>query len=164
LLLCMYISYPRRNELATLKYLSTDEDFKLHTLDKDYNYLVKNHMTGENMIVLNNFKTKEQFNQQVFEIPEELTELNMLIDKVVLDYHNGESLFIDTKGNSLTTLNLTKTLQRSSKKYLDGKSLSTNMIRHSFNETKYKDIKSELIKDSYLMGHSVGVKLNYYIS
>jgi hypothetical protein len=168
LLLCMYISYPRRNELATLKYLSIDDDFSLHTLNKDFNYLLKNHITGENTIVLNNFKTKEQFNQQVFEIPEELTELNMLIDKLVLDYnidgHNGESLFIDTKGNPLTTLNLTKTLQRSSKKYLEGKSLSTNMIRHSFNETKYKDIKDELIKDSYLMGHSVGVKLNYYIS
>ena len=80
------------------------------------------------------------------------------------DLEIGDPLFKDTKGNPMSRLNLTKTLQRSSKRLLDGKSISTNMIRHSFNQSKFGEMKEELIKDSYIQGHSVGVKLAYYVT
>ena len=165
LLLCLYITFPRRNELADLKYVCMDYSVDLELLDdKDIpdNCMVK-HPDNKYSLVLSEFKTSESFGRQIFEIPEELTELNMLLNKLTLDCCEGDCIFKDTKGKPLSRLNLTKTLQRSSKRLLDGKSISTNMIRHSFNQSKFGDMKEELIKDSYVQGHSVGVKLAYYV-
>ena len=150
LLLCLYITYPRRNELADLKYGTLDGNC-ISYADKRWT------------LILKDFKTTESFGQQEFKIPEELTELNMLLNKITVGLVEGDNIFKDTKGNPLSRLNLTKTLQRSSKKLMNGKSISTNMIRHSFNNSKYKGMKDELIKDSYIQGHSVGVKLAYYV-
>tara|TARA_R110000765_G_scaffold170150_1_gene275083 strand:+ start:98 stop:991 length:894 start_codon:yes stop_codon:yes gene_type:complete len=152
LLLCLYITYPRRNELADLKFGDLEGNCISH---KDKRWT----------LILQDFKTDESFGRQEFEIPEELTELNMLLNKLTLfvGLCEGDCIFKDTKGNPLSRLNLTKTLQRSSKRLLDGKSISTNMIRHSFNQSKFGDMKEELIKDSYIQGHSVGVKLAYYV-
>lgn len=156
LLLCLYITYPRRNELA---------DLKLGDDMSDGNVIVKRYTTFSPWsLILQDFKTSESFGSQVFGIPEELTELNMLIDKLTLGLEIGDPLFKDTKGNPMSRLNLTKTLQRSSKRLLNGKNISTNMIRHSFNQSKFGDMKEELIKDSYIQGHSVGVKLAYYVT
>jgi hypothetical protein len=60
----------------------------------------------------------------------------------------------------LTHNNLTKTLQRSSKKHL-GKMVSTDRIRKAY-ASQNKDIIEKLEADADLLGHSVAVNLKYY--
>jgi len=167
LLLCLYITFPRRNELADLKYY-----IKPNSNENYYNNLKENAIIYDPVsklwnILLCDYKTDEYFGHQHFPIDiTEMPELYNLIDNYIESEAiiPGSPIFISPKNRkALSRLNLTKTLQRSSLKYLK-KSISTNMIRHSFNNSKYKDIKKELIMDSYNQGHSIGVKLEYYVS
>ncbi len=167
LLLCLYITFPRRNEFADLKY------FIQPNANSDYfNNLKENAVIYDPVsklwhILLCEYKTNEYFGHQEFTINyTDMPELYDLIETYIKSevIMPSSPLFISPKNRKpLSRLNLTKTLQRSSQKYLK-KSISTNMIRHSFNNSKYKDIKKDLILDSYIQGHSIGVKLNYYVS
>ena len=59
--------------------------------------------------------------------------------------------------NALSQLFLKETKKRM------GKSISTTLLRKIYLSDKYGEMKEELKKDNFVMGHSQGVALNSYV-
>jgi len=108
------------------------------------------------------FKTAGVAGKQVFDLDDELNE-SLLKYIEYINLENGTPLFVSPKDKKtpLTRLNLTKGLQRSSKKYLN-KSISTNVIRKAYASQNKEAVKS-IQENSELMAHSVSTHINNYV-
>lgn len=167
LLLTLYTNIPRRNEFADCFYVRTNNP----KLDPQMpNIIFYNTKTKRHSISLRDYKTQNNYGEFNLLIPSN-TELNNLLlwfnqyhsHHNISDTNKPYRMFLTTKERKpLDRLNLTKTLQRSSKKILN-KNISTNMIRHSFATSKYKDIKEDLITDAHLLSHNPTTTLNEYV-
>lgn len=167
LLLTLYTNIPRRNEFADCFYIRTDNP----VLDPQIpNVIFYNTETKKHTISLKDYKTQNNYGEFNLKIPTttELHNLLLLFNEYhgqhkISDTNKPYRMFLTTKDRKpMDRLNLTKTLQRSSKKIL-GKNISTNMIRHSFATSKYKDIKQQLITDAHLLSHNPSTTLNEYV-
>ena len=155
-LLRLYTTYPRRNELGTLHYKELEGENT--ELDKDTNYLLNNE--GDLYLRLVDYKTAGKYGEKVFQItdPDLIICLNDYLEKNEWREHLFNSPKFPDK--PLTTTNLTKTLQRSSKKHL-GKMVSTDRIRKAY-ASQNKEVIEKLEADADLLGHSVATNLKYY--
>lgn len=155
-LLRLYTSFPRRNELGSLKYKEIEGENT--ELDKNTNYLLNDGETYYLRLV--DYKTAGKYGEKVFKI----TDIGLI--HCLNDYLEKndwrEHLFNSPKfpDTPLNNNNLTKTLQRSSKKHL-GKMVSTDRIRKAY-ASQNKDIIEKLENDADLLGHSVATNLKYY--
>lgn len=158
LLLHIYTSYPRRNEIADLRY--TTDLLSLDENNQEFvNHLIHDVNNNKYYFKFGDYKTNKTYGIQIYPITQEniINLLNIFLEK----NNYQEVMFISPKSKEpLSRLNLTKLLQRSSKKHIN-KSLSTNMIRHAY-ASQNKDIKNKLEHDADLMAHSVKTHLNVY--
>lgn len=161
-ILHLLTKYQRRNEIADLKYFDTEVwSNPAQVIGEQDNYIFHNKHTDKLFLIFKDYKTQEIYKKQVFEI-DDPTLKNLLIYYIQQNEYDTFMWRAPMTKEPLTRLNLTKLLNRSSKKWLK-KTISTTMIRNSFNTTKYKDIKQELYKDCEIQAHSIATKMKHYV-
>ncbi len=158
LLLRLFTTYQRRNELCELVYMNSN------SYHPGQNVLFHDLKQNKIWLIFSDYKTKDTYGVQQIEVVD--TEENKNLKTFLLNFinhlENPHVFCLPTQpSKQLDRLNLTKLLSRSSKKYLN-KTISTNMIRKSYNTTKYKNIKKELLNDSLKNAHQPSTIINSY--
>jgi len=163
-LLMVYIIYqihirlPMRNDLAGAEAITKREYNKLSTEEKKAkNYLVVE--KGKMFFVLNKFKTQRKYEELKIDVPKDLEKLLRTYIKI-----NGMGvLFKSSTGKTLTRNDLSQLLLKYSKKYMDGKSISTTMLRKIVLSDKFADHKKEQEEMAKITGHSVETMNKVYV-
>ena len=154
----IYVRLPMRNDIAGMEAISKRQYNKISEDEKkEKNYLVveKNKM----QMILNKYKTSKKYEENKIDIPKDLEKLLRLYIRI-----NGMGvLFTTSTGNPLSRNALSQLLIKTTKKYMDGKSISTTMLRKIYLSSKYADVKGEMEKDAKIMGHSVDTQQKIYV-
>ena len=163
----MLIRIPTRNDMAGQSLISKTAYNKLSDEEKkNNNYLVKekNKMFG----VYNEYKTSKKYGEKKIDIPKDLEKiLNMYIKKT--GKNMGDILFTTSTGNPLSRNMISQLLMKTSKKYLNGASVSTTLMRkivasHHFGEgSEFAELKKKQQELADKMSHSVEVMEKSYI-
>ena len=161
-ILTMYISYPRRNEIADLVFYPS---WNIDGIEEKENKIVEE-QSGNFTLCFCDYKTDGTYGTQEYVIKQD-TELHKLIRNYLKKFNemcdlNMTTLFVSCRDKSqpLSRLNLTKLLQRSSKKYI-GKSISTDRIRKAY-AGKSKEAIAQVENSASMLSHSVGVNMKHY--
>jgi hypothetical protein len=147
---------PRRAKDFSLMRIATESE----ELDSEYNYVVLNARNKPVKLVFMNYKTSATFKKQEFSIPRALaTKLTTHIESSDLQY--GDFLFGRKKAAPFASFSsqITKVF----KKYT-GKSISVNLLRHSFITWYLKKKKLTLAHKkltAFAMAHSLTTQLQY---
>ena len=145
---------PRRLEYRIMKLTTSEED-----LDNKFNYLLLNGRNKPVKVIFLNYKTSSKFGKQEFPLTRALSsKLKAYINEAGLN--DGDFLFGKSKTEAYKSFSsyVTKVF----KKYT-GKSLSVNLLRHSFISWYLKKTHS-LAEQKVVaneMGHSVMMQLKY---
>ena len=78
--------------------------------------------------------------------------------------HNRTGYLLVSQTNvdqPMSTNGVTRTLQRISATYFDGKKIGSSLLRHMYLSEKYGQNVQDKEKDSYIMGHSLGMQNDY---
>lgn len=138
-----YIPPRRVRDYSQMKFVLTDDE----TIDKKYNYYVKN----TNKLVFNEYKTKKTFKQQIIKAP-------LWLKKALVAYIDDAKL---ESGTSLFNMN-DKVLDNLVIRIFGG---GVDMIRRSYVDNRFKDNNlpknGELKNISNKMGHSLETHLAY---
>jgi len=163
----MLIRIPTRNDMSGQKLISKTQFNKLTDEDKKTtNYLVKekNKMFG----VYNEYKTSKKYGEKKIDIPKDLEKiLNMYIRKTGKKV--GDVLFVSSTGNPLSRNMISQLLMKTSKKYLNGASVSTTLMRkivaskHFGEGSEFAELKEKQKELASKMGHSVATMEKSYI-
>jgi len=154
----IHIRLPMRNDVAGMEAITKRAYNKLTEADKKVkNYLVVE--KGKMFMVLNKFKTQSKYEELKFDVPKDLEKLLRAYLKI-----NGMGiLFKSSTGKELTRNQISQLLIKYSKRYLDGKSISTTMLRKIVLSHKFGDLKKEQEEFSKITGHSVETMNAVYI-
>lgn len=154
----IHIRLPMRNDVAGMEAITKRAYNKLTQEEKKVkNYLVVE--KGKMFMVLNKFKTSSKYEELRFDVPKDLEKLLRSYLKI-----NGMGvLFKSSTGKELTRNQISQLLIKFSKRYLDGKSISTTMLRKIVLSHKFGDLKKEQEEMSKITGHSVETMNNVYI-
>ena len=131
-------------------------EMKISNFDLDTdNYIIRN--KKHHKLYFNVYKTNKKYGQQSITLNDELKEIldkwhNLIQNK----YPDCEWLFIDKNCNKLDPPKLNQRFEK-----IFGKKASTNILRHSYVSSKYKNIEN-FIQDSEAMGHNLHTHLLYY--
>tara|TARA_R110000803_G_scaffold623_6_gene2167 strand:+ start:1847 stop:2830 length:984 start_codon:yes stop_codon:yes gene_type:complete len=159
------IRIPTRNDMAGQKLVTRRMYSKLTDEDKaEGNFIIreKGGMTG----IYNEYKTSKKYGERQVPIPKDLEKiLNTYIK--LLDKKSGDVLFLSSTGEPLTRNGISQMLLRNSKEYLNGKCVSTTIMRkvvasHHFGG-EFAEKKKEQVALANAMGHSVAVMDKVYI-
>ena len=158
----IYVRLPLRNDISGMRLIKSSDFKKLKAEDKVLqNYLVYN--KSKFTFVLNDYKTFKINGEQT--TPVEDKELRRILRLYININWNkdNEFLFTSSTGKMISRNDLSKILIKYSKKYMNGKSVSTVMLRKAYMD-KYKPIKEEMEKDSKILGHNVSTTgMNVYV-
>jgi hypothetical protein len=160
LILHLYTTFPRRNEIAELKWY-TDEDCPPD--NSTDNYILTDNKTGTLKIVFSDYKTQGTYGTQEYPITEENNGRLYKLINVFLELNDFRTHFFHSPrdiNKPLTRLNLTKMLQRSSKKHI-GKSVSTDRIRKAY-AGQNKEAIAQIENTAEMLSHSVGTNMKHY--
>ena len=106
----------------------------------------------------NNYKTKNTYNQQVVDVPEELNAILKLWIK--LKHKENEYLLVNRQTNGkYKPTEMTKLL----KQVFNNEHIGVSVLRNVFLSEKYSGLIGDLKKDAAQMGTSIGVAENTYI-
>tara|TARA_R110001592_G_scaffold26717_2_gene99683 strand:- start:220 stop:1203 length:984 start_codon:yes stop_codon:yes gene_type:complete len=154
----IHIRLPLRNDLAQAQAINKREFLKLSEEDKKANnYLIVE--KSKMFLAINKFKTSKKFEALNINIPKDLEKLLRTYIRI-----NGMGiLFKSSTGTPLTRNALSQMLIKFSKKYMDGKSISTTMLRKIVLSDKFGDLKKEQKEMSKITGHSVETMNNVYV-
>tara|TARA_R110002126_G_scaffold120612_2_gene261811 strand:- start:922 stop:1917 length:996 start_codon:yes stop_codon:yes gene_type:complete len=154
----IYTRIPLRNDISGMETINKRAYNKLSESEKkERNHLVinKNQMFFE----LNKFKTSARYESIKIDIPKDLEKLLRIYIRI-----NGMGvLFKTSTGKPLSRNALSQLLIKTSKARMNGKSISSQMLRKIYLSSKYSDIKEEMIADSKIMGHSVAMQQSVYV-
>jgi hypothetical protein len=163
----MLIRIPTRNDMSGQSLISKTAYNKLSDEEKkNNNYLVKekNKMFG----VYNEYKTSKKYGEKKIDIPKDLEKiLNMYIKKTKKKM--GDVLFVTSTGNPLSRNMISQLLMKTSKKYLNGASVSTTMMRkivaskHFGPDSEFGKLKEKQIELAANMSHDVATMEKSYI-
>ena len=163
----MLIRIPTRNDMALQRLISKTAYNKLSDEEKkNNNYLVKekNKMFG----VYNEYKTSKKYGEKKIDIPKDLEKiLNMYIKKTGKKV--GDVLFTSSTGNPLSRNMISQLLMKTSKKYLNGSSVSTTLMRkivaskHFGEGSEFAELKEKQKALAEKMGHDVATMDKVYI-
>lgn len=157
----IYTRLPMRNDVSGMTITTKRLYNKLSEDDKkESNYLVveKNKM----MFVINAFKTSAKYKELDIDIPKDLEKLLRFYIRVN-KLSNGDVLFTSTTGKPLSRNALSQLFIKTSKKYMDGKSISTTMLRKIVLSDKFADVKKEQEEMAEVTGHSVATMNKVYV-
>ena len=154
----IYVRLPMRNDVAGMEAISKRQYNKLSEEEKkEKNFLVVE--KSKMIMILNKYKTSKKYEENKIDIPKDLEKLLRLYIRI-----NGMgTLFKSSTGTPLSRNALSQLLIKTTKKYMDGKSISTTMLRKIYLSSKYSDVKEEMEKDAKVMGHSVETGQKYYV-
>jgi len=158
IILNIYVRLPFRNDIAGMESISKRQYNKLSVEEKKAkNYLVveKSKMT----MILNKYKTSKKYEENKIDVPKDLEKLLRLYIRI----HGMGVLLTTSTGNPLTRNALSQLLIKTSKKYMDGKSISTTLLRKIYLSSKYSDVKDDMEQDAKVMGHSVSTAQKVYV-
>ena len=154
----MYARYPVRLDYAGMYPIKkrpytqmTDEESK----SKNWLLIEKNKLS----FILNNYKSNKTYGQKIIEIEDK--DLKKLL-RYYLRINGMGVLFKTSTGKPITRIELSKILLKYSKIYI-GKQISATLLRKAYMSSKYSEMKDELLKDNYILGHSKEVALNTYV-
>jgi len=161
IILQLYRLIPVRNELATLKKITPDNFSKLSDEDKEKNNYLIIDKKGKMKMSLGEYKTSKKYGVKVIDVPP----VPRRLLTIWFNRYNKDNnaVFLQQKDSPLTKNNLTKMLTRASEKYMDGRKISTTMIRKIYLSDKYADKNEAQKKDSDVMGHSIDTQNKVYI-
>lgn len=156
----IYARMPFRNDLGNGAEAINQAQYKKLSdqQKKDNNYLVVP-SKGNLYWVMNKYKTSKTYEQ--LNLPIEDPELRKIL-RYYLKMNGMGVLFKTSTGKPITKIELTKTLTKYSKKYLN-KSIGSTILRKVYLSSKYSDVKDEMEKDAKMMGNSVGVQQSVYV-
>ena len=158
-MLNIYIRLPLRNDVAGMIAINKRQYNKLTIKDKmATNYLV-NSSKGPMFMVLNDYKTSAKYKEKILEIPQDLSKLL----KNYIKINKYGYLFKSNRGNPYTRNQISQLFLKTSQEYLDGKNISTTLLRKIYLSDKYADVKEEMKKDAEVMGHSVATQQSVYV-
>jgi hypothetical protein len=105
--------------------------------------------------VFNIYKTAKVYGKQEIELPKQL---NTIIKKWI-KINKTDYMLYSSNGNPLSSSQITKMLN----KIFDGKSISTDLLRHIYLTNLYKDVPAleELENTASEMGHTFATSLTY---
>lgn len=165
-----YMTFPMRNELATIKLIDVMEFNEDPEKYSHGNWLVKTDTAKRKggkvgtpfyKFIFNDFKRSETYGTREIQLP-------LPLRKIYFSYitkHNiteGDELFHGSNGSPLTPLNLSKFLSRNFQKHL-GKNISTTLLRKIYYGSKYsKEIFEDLQTDAHNAGHSPSTAQTIY--
>lgn len=163
----MLIRIPTRNDMSGQKLISKTQFNKLTDEDKKTtNYLVKE--KGKMFGLYNEYKTSKKYGQKIIDIPKDLEKiLNMYIKKT--GKKMGDVLFVSSTGNPLSRNMISQLLMKTSKKYLNGASVSTTLMRkivasHHFGpDSEFGKLKQKQKELAEKMSHDVSTMEKSYI-
>ena len=152
------LKIPLRNDLAGMRAITRTEYNSLTEDDKKTNnYLVVN--KGSLEFILNEYKTSRKYSQKNIVLPKELEK----IVRMFLRKNGMGILFTSSTGKPLTRNALSQLLIKTSKKYMNGKSISTTMIRKIVLSDMFAETKKEQEKMAEITGHSTEVMNDIYV-
>jgi hypothetical protein len=154
----IYTRIPLRNDISGMETINKRSYNALSEGEKkEKNFLVinKNNM----FFVINKFKTSAKYSELKIDIPKDLEKLLRVYIRI-----NGMGvLFKTSTGKPLTRNALSQLLIKTSKARMDGKSISSQMLRKIYLSSKYSDIKQEMELDAANMGHSISMQQSVYV-
>lgn len=119
------------------------------------NYIIRNKKHYK--LYFNVYKTNKKYGLQTITLNDELKEIiDTWINLLQTKYPDCEWLFIDKNCNKLDPSKLNQRFHK-----IFGKKASTNIIRHSYVSSKYKNIE-HMIADSEAMSHNLQTHILYY--
>ena len=156
----LYTMFPPRRNLDFTE-MRVTTDFK-STSPKDRNYLV---IGGDDKVemrfVFNRYKTDGAYNQQVFDVPDDLVEVLKKYIKLN-DRKDGDLLLSTRTGGHLRSDDITESLHK-----VIGSGISTQMLRHmyldKYNSPERESIIHEMMGDAEKMAHSISTQQNVYV-
>ena len=149
---------PMRNDLAGMEAIKKGDYNKLTDAEKKKtNWLVieKNKL----FMSLNQYKTNAKYKEIKFIVPKDLEKLLRAYLKI-----NGTGvLFKTATGNPITRNVLSQLLLKYSKKYMEGKKISSTMLRKIVLSDKFGESNKEQEQMAKIAGHSVATMNDVYI-
>tara|TARA_R110002050_G_scaffold300762_1_gene472321 strand:+ start:11659 stop:12624 length:966 start_codon:yes stop_codon:yes gene_type:complete len=154
----IHVRLPMRNDLAGAESIKKTQYNKLSEEDKKAkNYLVVE--KASMFFVLNKFKTSAKYEELRFDVPKDLEKLLRSYLRI-----NGMGvLFKSSTGKELSRNQLSQTLIKYSKRYMDGKSISTTMLRKIVLSDLFADKNKKQKEMAKITGHSVETMNDVYI-
>ena len=125
LLLKLYLEYPLRNDMRSLKLITNAKYNKMKTEDKTENYLIRNQKPIGYKLGINNYKTKGVYGNKIIDID---PSFNKDIGQYLRKHPENVYLFETNKGTPYDTTTFTKYFKSIFKK--TGKAVGTTMMRH----------------------------------
>ena len=153
----LYKHYPVRNDFHDMKVITKREYNKLSDSEKKQsNFIV---LGNPMLLILNEYKTKKKYGEKKIKVEPEVA-------NVIREYlkHNNSGYLLTQPHNfvnPMTSNGVTWTLQRISAREFDGKKIGSSLLRHMFLSEKYRHNVQDKAKDSYIMGHSLGMQNDY---
>lgn len=157
---------PIRNDYANVKVIYEDNLNDMNLNNKLYNYI---DLTN-NLLLLTNYKTDKCYGIKQIKLPETLISIIsewMYIRKKLIDKINKNDTFYSPflllnimSFSPMTKNGLTKYIN----KIFKPKKISTTLFRKIYLSEKYPVVhtNNEMVKDSYIMGHSVKTQQSIY--
>ena len=157
-LLHLYTSFPRRNEIADLKFR---REFTDPPLSETFNRLIYNPTKNKYKLFFVDYKTAGNYGVQEYSI-EQSSKLHSLLLNFTKMNKYKENLFYQPRDQNepLSRLNLSKLLQRSSKKWIE-KSVSTDRIRKAY-AGQNKEAIAQIEETAGMLSHSVSTNMKHY--
>jgi hypothetical protein len=154
------IRLPTRNDVAGMQLIGKTQYNKLSDKDKeDTNYLVRE--KSKMFLVLNEYKTKSKYGQKNIDVPKDLEKILRMYLKLTKK-NNGDVIFTNFKGETISRNGISQLLIKTSKHYLD-KSISTTMMRKIILSDKFAEVNEEKKKMAEITGHDVSTMDSVYI-
>ena len=152
IILKFYQKYPLRSDLATFKFISSDDKEK----DDKTNYYIWN--KGE--IMMNEYKTSKVHGDYVITLDKEINGLlKCLIKRKIVKKNNY--LITKKTGEPYTNQEFSNLIIKFFKVRLN-KNIGVTMLRRIYLQ-KYSDVKDEMAQDAKMMGHSVATQQSVYV-
>jgi hypothetical protein len=154
------IRLPTRNDVAGMQLIGKTQYNKLSDKDKeDTNYLVRE--KSKMFVVLNEYKTKSKYGEKKIDVPKDLEKILRMYLKLTKK-NNGDIIFANFKGESISRNGISQLLIKTSKHYLD-KSISTTMMRKIILSDKFSEVNGEKQEMAHITGHDVSVMDSVYV-
>ena len=153
----LQFNFPRRNDWATMKLVTSEPS------DKDYNYLVLGGSSKTSKFIFNQFKTVNKMGSQTFPISDNIFYTLKSYKSIIQNFSKDDYLFIRKDGEPLNTNEFTKFFIATMKQKTN-KKVGTSMLRHIIISEKFGVEKNELQRRQELaeqMGHSISQQMQY---
>jgi len=157
----LYTLFPPRRNLDYTEMKLVD-DYK-PTLSKEFNYLVVGveDKKLEMRFVFNRYKTDGVYNQQIFDVPDDLAEhLQYFIKSERIQV--GDFLITSKTGKKYDSDSITEALHK-----VFGAGISSQMLRHiyldKYNTPERENVIREMMGDAEKMAHSISMQQNTYV-